>query len=175
MKITEFEILRVPPSWVWVRIHTDTELTGLGEPHLEGHSETVITEVKRLEPLLIGKDPCRVEELWHLMYGEGYVGGPIKMSAISGIDIALWDLAGKAAGLPIHKMLGGPCHDRIRMYHATRRRAPLVRRAGTTLPRRKTAGEFADPRCAGNLCGGSAGADRRMGFPMPESPLRSGG
>ncbi|MCE2396718.1 galactonate dehydratase [Candidatus Poribacteria bacterium] len=119
MKITELEILRVPPSWVWLRIHTDTELTGLGEPHLENHSETVITEVKRLEPLLIGKDPCRVEELWHLMYGEGYVGGPIKMSAISGIDIALWDLAGKAAGLPIHKMLGGACHDRIRMYHAT--------------------------------------------------------
>jgi galactonate dehydratase len=53
------------------------------------------------------------------MYGEGYVGGPVKMSAISGIDIALWDLAGKAAGLPIHKMLGGACHDRIRMYHAT--------------------------------------------------------
>ena len=119
MKITELEILRVPPSWVWLRIHTDTELTGLGEPHLENHSETVIAEVKRLEPLLIGKDPCRVEELWHLMYGEGYVGGPIKMSAISGIDIALWDLAGKAAGLPIHKMLGGACHDRIRMYHAT--------------------------------------------------------
>ena len=57
MKITELEILRVPPSWVWLRIHTDTELTGLGEPHLESHSETVITEVKRLEPLLIGKDP----------------------------------------------------------------------------------------------------------------------
>ena len=84
------------------------------------------------------------------MYGEGYVGGPIKMSAISGIDIALWDLAGKAAGLPIHKMLGGACHDRIRMYHATGG-GLLVCGAGTTLPRRETAGEFADTRRTGDL------------------------
>ena len=74
MKITEFEILRVPPSWVWLRIHTDTELTGLGEPHLEGHSETVITEVKRLEPLLIGERsvPCRrivASDVWRRLRG----------------------------------------------------------------------------------------------------------
>ena len=60
MKITELEILRVPPSWVWLRIHTDTELTGLGEPYLEDHPESVIAEVRRLEPLLIGQDPTRV-------------------------------------------------------------------------------------------------------------------
>ena len=121
MKITSLEILRVPPSWVWVRIHTDTELTGLGEPYLENHPEVVIAEVRRLEPFLIGKDPTRIEELWQTMYtsGLGYVGGPVKMSALSGIDIALWDLAGKAAGLPIHKLLGGACRDRIRMYRAT--------------------------------------------------------
>ena len=121
MKITSLEILRVPPSWVWVRIHTDTELTGLGEPYLENHPEVVIAEVRRLEPFLIGKDPTRIEELWQTMYasGLGYVGGPVKMSALSGIDIALWDLAGKAAGLPIYKLLGGACRDRIRMYRAT--------------------------------------------------------
>jgi galactonate dehydratase len=119
MKITELEILRVPPSWVWLRIHTDTELTGLGEPYLEGHPESVIAEVRRLEPLLLGQDPTRIEALWQAMYGRGYVGGPIKMSAISGVDIALWDLASKAAGLPIHKMLGGACRDRVRMYRAT--------------------------------------------------------
>ena len=56
MKITELEILRVPPSWVWVKIHTDTEIFGLGEPYLENHPESVIAEVKRLEPSLIGKD-----------------------------------------------------------------------------------------------------------------------
>ena len=121
MKITHLEILRVPHSWVWVRIHTDTELTGLGEPYLENHPEVVIAEVRRLEPFLIGQDPTRIEELWQTMYagGSGYVGGPVKMSALSGIDIALWDLAGKAAGLPIYKLLGGACRDRIRMYRAT--------------------------------------------------------
>jgi galactonate dehydratase len=119
MRITELEILRVPPSWVWLRVHTDTELTGLGEPYLEGHPESVIAEVRRLEPLLVGQDPTRIETLWHAMYGQGYVGGPVKMSAISGIDIALWDLAGKAAGLPIHKMLGGTCRNKVRLYRAT--------------------------------------------------------
>lgn len=120
MKITGLEILRVPPSWVWVRIHTDTELTGLGEPYLENHPEAVIAEVRRLEPFLVGKDPARIEDLWQVMYtsGVGYLGGPVKMSALSGIDIALWDLAGKAAGLPIHKLLGGACRDRIRIYRS---------------------------------------------------------
>lgn len=121
MRITRFEIIKVPPSWVWLRIHTDTELTGLGEPYLENHADSVIAEVKRIEPFLIGKDPTQVEKLWKGMYesGSGYLGGPIKMSAISGIDIALWDLAGKAAGVPIHTMLGGAVHDRIKMYRAT--------------------------------------------------------
>ena len=121
MKITQIEILRVPPSWVWVRIHTDAGLTGLGEPYLENHPESVVAEVQRLEPVLVGRDPTHIEALWQVMYtsGLGYVGGPVKMSALSGIDIALWDLAGKAAGLPIHKLLGGACRDRVRMYRAT--------------------------------------------------------
>ncbi|MBI1295553.1 galactonate dehydratase [bacterium] len=121
MKITSLEILRVPPSWVWVRVHTDAGLVGLGEPYLENHPDVVIAEVRRLEPFLIGQDPTRVEELWQVMYtsGLGYVGGPVKMSAISGIDMALWDLAGKAAGVPVYQLLGGRTRDRIRMYRAT--------------------------------------------------------
>ena len=126
MKITEFEIIKVPPSWVWLRIHTDTELVGLGEPYLENHADSVIAEVRRLEPFLIGKDPTKVELLWKTMYesGIGYFGGPIKMSAISGIDIALWDLAGKAAGVPIYQMLGGKVHDRVKIYRATAGQLP---------------------------------------------------
>ena len=121
MKITELEILKVPPSWVWLRMHTDEGLVGLGEPYLENHAESVIAEVRRLEPLLLGRDPRHIEALWQAMYdgGLGYKGGPVTMSAISGIDMALWDLAGKAAGLPIHAMLGGACRDRIKMYRAT--------------------------------------------------------
>ena len=126
MKITSFEIIKVPPSWVWLRIHTDTEHVGLGEPYLENHPESVIAEVKRIESFLIGKDPTQVEKLWNVMYesGSGYFGGPIKLSAISGIDMALWDLAGKAAGVPIYQMLGGKVHDRIKMYRATAGQLP---------------------------------------------------
>jgi galactonate dehydratase len=121
MKITKLELLKVPPSWVWVKVHTDEGLVGLGEPYLENHADAVIAEVQRLEPFLIGQDPTRIEHLWDVMYnsGLGYKGGPIKMSALSGIDIALWDIAGKAAGLPIHQLLGGATRDRIKLYRAT--------------------------------------------------------
>jgi galactonate dehydratase len=121
MKIIQLEILKVPPSWVWLKIHTDEGITGLGEPYLENHPESVIAEVRRLEPLLIGEDPRRIEDLWRKMYdsGLGYKGGPVTMSAISGIDIALWDIAGKVARLPIYQLLGGACRDRVKMYRAT--------------------------------------------------------
>jgi len=120
MKITELEILKVPPSWVWLKLHTDEGVYGLGEPYLEGFPDSVIAEVRRLEPVLIGQDPRRVEALWDAMYRvSGYRGGAVTMSAIYGIDIALWDVAGKLAGLPIHGMLGGPVRDRIKMYHST--------------------------------------------------------
>lgn len=120
MKITALELLRVPPSWVWLKIHTDEGITGLGEPYLENHPDSVIAEVLRLEPLLIGEDPTRIEWLWNRMYegGSGYKGGPVKMSAISGIDMALWDITGKAAGLPVHRLLGGATRDRILVYRA---------------------------------------------------------
>ena len=158
MRITELEILRVPPSWVWLRIHTDAGITGLGEPYLENHPESVIAEVRRLESVIIGQDPTRVERLWQAMYesGLGYKGGPVKMSALSGIDIALWDIAGKAAGLPIHKMLGGACRDRVRVYRATGARPPhcvlpgQAYREGSS-PAPVEAGPKAWARCAQTL------------------------
>ena len=64
MKITQLEVTKVPPSWVWLRIHTDEGLLGLGEPYLENHPESVIAEVRRLEPVLIGQDPTQIERLW---------------------------------------------------------------------------------------------------------------
>lgn len=121
MQITRLELLKVPPSWVWLRLHTDEGLIGLGEPFLENHADSVIAEVRRLEPVLLGQDPRRIEALWSAMYedGIGYKGGPVTMSAISGIDMALWDLAGKIAGVPVHQLLGGACRERVRMYRAT--------------------------------------------------------
>lgn len=120
MKIVSLELIKVPPSWVWLKIHTDEGITGLGEPYLENHPDSVIAEVLRLEPLLIGEDPTRIEWLWNRMYegGSGYKGGPVKMSAISGIDMALWDITGKAAGLSVHRLLGGATRDRVLVYRA---------------------------------------------------------
>lgn len=120
MKVVSLELIKVPPSWVWLKIHTDEGITGLGEPYLENHPDSVIAEVLRLEPLLIGEDPTRIEWLWNRMYegGSGYKGGPVKMSAISGIDMALWDITGKAAGLPVHRLLGGATRDRVLVYRA---------------------------------------------------------
>jgi galactonate dehydratase len=121
MKITHFELLKVPPSWVWLKVYTDDGLIGLGEPFLENHADSVIAEVRRLEPLLVGQDPRRIETLWEKMYngGLGYKGGPVTMSAISGIDMALWDIAGKVAGQPVHQLLGGACRNRVKIYRAT--------------------------------------------------------
>lgn len=103
-----------------MRLHTDAGVTGLGEPFLENHGDSVIAEVRRLEPALLGQDPLRRQALWEAMYagGNGYKGGPVTLSAISGIDMALWDIAGKAVGLPVYQLLGGACRERIRMYRA---------------------------------------------------------
>lgn len=120
MKITAIHTLKVPPSWVWVKVETDEGLIGWGEPYLECHGDTVIAEVERLKPFLLGKDPTAVEQRWQDMYNSGvqYVGGPVKMSAISGLDMALWDIKGKAAGLPVFRLLGGPTREGILMYHS---------------------------------------------------------
>lgn len=147
MKITRLEIVKVPPSWVWLFLHTDEGLTGIGEPFLEGHPESVIAEVQRLEPLLIGQDPSQIEALWQAMYngGLGYKGGPVTMSAISGIDMALWDLAGKRAGLPVHQLLGGACRDRIQIYRATGAGLPHCVEPGLPYRAGAPAGAPADP------------------------------
>ena len=120
MKITAIEQIRIPPSWIWVKVSTDEGIVGWGEPYLEGHVETVYAEVERLRPYLIGQDPTETERLWRVMYqsGLGYVGGPVKMSALSGLDMAFWDIKGKAYGLPVYRLLGGPVRTRLPVYRA---------------------------------------------------------
>lgn len=117
MKITGLEMFCVKPRWLFLRVHTDEGITGLGEPILEGRAATCMAAVRELEPYLLGKDPRRIVHHWQAMYRHAfYRGGPILTSAISGVEQALWDIAGKAAGLPVYAMLGGPTRDRIRMY-----------------------------------------------------------
>ncbi|MBM3493965.1 MAG: galactonate dehydratase [Armatimonadetes bacterium] len=117
MKITRIETFLVKPRWLFLRMHTDDGIVGLGEPILEGRAHTCAAAVRELEPYLIGKDPRRIVHHWQAMYRHAfYRGGPILTSALSGVEQAMWDIAGKAAGLPIYAMLGGPTRDRIRMY-----------------------------------------------------------
>lgn len=91
MKITRLETFPVPPRWLFLKVTTDTGLEGWGEPVVEGRAHTVETAVEELADYLIGKDPRRIEDHWQAMYrGAFYRGGPILMSAIAGIDQALW-------------------------------------------------------------------------------------
>ena len=117
MKITKLEFQTVKPHWTFLKIHTDDGLVGYGEPVVEGRARTVMQAVRELEGWLIGRDPRHIEDLWQRMYrGPFYRGGPIMVSAISGVEQALWDIFGKSVGLPVYQLLGGPTRSRIRMY-----------------------------------------------------------
>ena len=120
MKITKLETFLVKPRWLFLKMHTDAGLVGLGEPILEGRALTVAQAVAELEPYLIGKDPTRVVHHWQAMYKHAfYRGGPVLTSALSGVEQALWDLTGKALGVPVYKLLGGPVRDKIKIYGHT--------------------------------------------------------
>jgi len=117
MKITKYELFQVPPRWLFLKIETDEGITGWGEPVIEGRAATVKTAVDELMEYLIGKDPMNIEDHWNVMYRSGfYRGGPILMSAIAGIDQALWDIKGKYFKAPIHQLLGGKARDFMRVY-----------------------------------------------------------
>ena len=117
MKITKLTTYIVPPRWCFLKVDTDEGITGWGEPVLEGRAHTVATAVDELSDYLIGKDPFLIEDHWTVMYRAGfYRGGGVHMSAIAGIDQALWDIKGKAFGVPVHQLLGGQLRDRIRVY-----------------------------------------------------------
>ena len=117
MKITKLETFLVKPRWLFLKMFTDEGLVGLGEPILEGRARTCAEAVAELEPYLIGKDPSRVVHHWQAMYRHAfYRGGPVLTSALSGVEQALWDLAGKSLGVPVYRLLGGPTRDRIRLY-----------------------------------------------------------
>lgn len=117
MKITGYELFQVRPRWLFLKIETDEGITGWGEPVIEGKAATVKAAVEELMQTLIGKDPARIEDHWNMMYRSGfYRGGPILMSAIAGIDQALWDIKGKFYDAPVHQLLGGACRDSIKVY-----------------------------------------------------------
>src|SRR5919112_3355481 len=105
LKVTKLETILVKPRWLFLKIHTDAGIVGLGEPITEGRALTCQTAVKEIEPYLIGKDPRQVTHHWQAIYRHAfYRGGPILTSALSGIDQALWDIKGKALGVPVYEL-----------------------------------------------------------------------
>lgn len=117
MKITDLSLYQVPPRWLFLKISTDEGIEGWGEPITEGHADTVYAAVNEFRDYLIGKDPGNIEDLWQAMYRTGfYRGGAEHMSAIAGIDQALWDIKGKKLGVPVWDLLGGACRDKLKVY-----------------------------------------------------------
>ncbi|HEY7508615.1 MAG TPA: galactonate dehydratase, partial [Vicinamibacteria bacterium] len=117
VKITKLETFLVKPRWLFLKVHTNAGVVGLGEPITEGRALTCAAAVQEVAPYLVGKDPRAVAHHWQAIYRHAfYRGGPILTSALSGIDQALWDIKGKLLGVPVYELLGGPTRQRIRVY-----------------------------------------------------------
>ena len=115
--LAKLETFQVAPRWLFVRLETDTGLVGWGEASLEGYAEAVEGAFEALKDRVLDADSSRIEDLWQIGYRGGfYRGGPVLMSALSGLDQALWDLKGKALGVPVWELLGGRVRDRIQAY-----------------------------------------------------------
>lgn len=118
IKITKLEIIPVNTlRTIFIKMHTDVGIIGIGEGTVEGRIPTTMAAIKELEGYLIGKDPRRPAHHWQAIYRHAfYRGGIILTSALSAVDIAMWDIKGKALGVPVYELLGGPTRDRVRVY-----------------------------------------------------------
>jgi galactonate dehydratase len=143
LKVTKLETFPVQPRWLFLKVHTDAGIVGLGEPVVEGRAETVAAAVKEIEPYLIGKDPRQVTHHWQAIYRHAfYRGGPVLTSALSGIDMALWDIKGKALGVPVYELLGGPTRSKVRVYAHARTPAAIKQGVAAGFTAFKTGPQF---------------------------------
>ncbi|MFC6799596.1 MULTISPECIES: galactonate dehydratase [unclassified Haladaptatus] len=115
MRITDIETLPIG-RWLFVRVHTDEGITGLGESGTWGFLEASEQAIETFKRYLIGKDPLRIEHHWQYLYRRAHFRGAAIMGALSAIDIALWDIAGKHFQTPAYQLLGGKCRDKARVY-----------------------------------------------------------
>lgn len=117
MKIKKVDVYFVRPRWCFVEIQTDEGISGWGEPVIEGRATTVKAAVEEMTPYLIDKNPMQIEDIWNTLYRAGfYRGGPILMSAIAGIDQALWDIKGNYYNAPVYELMGGACRNKMKVY-----------------------------------------------------------
>jgi len=115
--IAKIETFPVPPRWLFVRVETSDGIVGWGEASLEGHAEAVEGAFESLRDRFLGADAGQIEDIWQLAYRLGfYRGGPVLMSALSGLDQALWDIKGKSLGVPVWQLLGGKVRSRVQAY-----------------------------------------------------------
>ncbi|WP_033921992.1 galactonate dehydratase [Sphingomonas sp. 37zxx] len=116
-KIGRIECFLVRPRWLFVRVETTDGAIGWGEATLEGHAEAVLGAFEAVRDRLIGHDPDRIEDAWQMLHRLGfYRGGPVLLSAIAGVDQALWDIKARKLGVPVYQLLGGRVRDRIPVY-----------------------------------------------------------
>ena len=123
MKITDVEVLRMQAhtephnNWLFVRVHTDGGITGIGEGSLQYKDAALAAELENFGTYLRGKDPFQIEHIWTSLHRRvTWTGGAVTMSAISAIDLALWDIKGKALGVPVYELVGGKVRDRVPLY-----------------------------------------------------------
>jgi galactonate dehydratase len=138
-------------NFVFVKPYTNQGITGLGEGTLSAKCKTVATAIEEHKRFLVGKNPAEIERLWQTMFrGPRYRGGPVLMSALSAVEIALWDILGKALNQPIYQLLGGKARDKVRLYchegylerlsHRKRRRPQSYEEEIALWPQRKAEG-----------------------------------
>ena len=117
MKIAKIEQFFPRPRVRFCKITTDNGLVGWGETTLEGRPKSTVAAVEEIAEYLVGKDPLRIEHHWQHIYRSAFFrSGVVRMTALSGLDQALWDIAGKHYGVPVYKLLGGAVRDRVRVY-----------------------------------------------------------
>lgn len=120
MKVTDIKIFAVDcfrTNWVFVKIYTDEKIDGVGEATLEYKEKALIGAIEHIKEYLVGKNPLDIEAHWHNIYRDAYWrGGAVLMSALSGVEIALWDILGKYLGVPVYQLMGGKVNDRVRIY-----------------------------------------------------------
>ncbi len=117
MKVTGFEIFRLKPRWVFLKIMTDEGIDGWGECISGTRTEAVVSCLEEaMGTHVVGRDPQEIEDIWQCLYRYFFRGGPVHMTCVSGIEMALWDIKGKALGVPVYQLLGGKARDRIRVY-----------------------------------------------------------
>lgn len=116
MKITSLEVYKLKPRWLFLKINTDKGVSGWGELISGTRTETVAAGAREIGASLIGRDPTQIEDIWQELYRFFFRGGPVEMTIISGLEMALWDIKGKYYDLPVYEFLGGKARDKIKVY-----------------------------------------------------------